>query len=94
MTVVVVGVDSTGNLAIQGERRLSVNGEAHVMKVSGLVRPYDIRYDNSVLSYQIANANIEYRRAGFGRKWFKPGALVRWGVYALLGAGAYYALGN
>lgn len=94
MTVMVVGVDSTGNLAVQGERKLSVNGEAHVMKVSGLVRPFDIRYDNSILSYQIANANIEYRRAGFGRKWFKPGTLVRWGVYAILGAGAYYALGN
>ena len=87
ITAVVVSVDETGNLVVQGERRLSVNGEAHLMKVHGVVRPFDVRYDNTILSYQIANADIEYRRDGFGRKWVKPGFLVRTGVVALIGIG-------
>ena len=39
VTAIVVGVDTTGNLLIEGERRLNVNGVTHLMRISGLVRP-------------------------------------------------------
>jgi flagellar L-ring protein FlgH len=91
VSVRVTATDEIGNLVILGERRLSVNGETHVMKVAGIVRPFDIRYDNSILSYQIANASIEYHRAGFGRKFVRPGFLARAGAVAMLGAAIFFA---
>ena len=84
VTALVVGVDSTGNLLIQGERKLNVNGVTHLMRVSGLVRPFDIRNNNTILSYQIANAFIEYRQDGFTKKFLKPGTFAKIGGVALL----------
>lgn len=92
ITAMVVGVDSTGNLIVQGERKLNVNGETHLMRVHGVARPYDVRYDNSILSYQIANASIEYRRDGFGRKRFKPALLARTGLTAVIAAAVFMAM--
>lgn len=87
MTAMVVEQDAVGNLVIAGERTLNVNGETHLMRVAGTVRRADIRQDNTVLSYQIANANIEYKRAGgIKRSLFKPGRVVRLGALAVLAA--------
>ncbi len=87
ITALVVGIDSTtGNLLIRGERKLNINGVTHLMRISGTVRPYDVRYDNTVFSYQIANARIEYRQSGLPRKFFRPGLLTRLGALALIGA--------
>jgi flagellar L-ring protein FlgH len=86
ITATITERDEGGNLTIQGERSLNVNGETHLMKVTGLVRTVDIRTNNSVMSFQIANANIEYRKkGGLTRGLFKPGKLVRFGVIAVLG---------
>lgn len=87
MTAVVRDRDATGNLMIEGERRLNVNGETHVMKISGLVRPADVQPNNTVLSYQIAGASIEYRReGGIKRSVMKPGRVARFGGIALIAA--------
>lgn len=92
ITALVTGVDAAGNLTVAGERKLSVNGESHLLKVSGLVRPYDLQYNNTVLSYQIANASIEYHRGGLHRRFLKPGALVKVGLAAVLGAAVVFGL--
>lgn len=92
MTARVVGIDEAGNLVIAGERKLSVNGESHLLKVSGVVRPYDVQYNNTVLSYQIADAAIAYQRGGFHRRFFRPGAFVKFGLAALLGGAVIYAV--
>lgn len=86
ITAVVVAVDSTGNLQIAGERSLHVNGVTHLMKVKGTVRPLDVTYDNTVLSYQIANANVDYRQKGLRNKFFRPGTILKIGALALVGA--------
>ena len=86
ITARVVEVDSTGNLIIEGERKLSVNGETHLLRVSGIVRPIDIRSNNSVMSPDIANADIEYRRGGIHRRLFRPAFFVRVGAVAVLAA--------
>lgn len=86
-TALIVGVDSlSGNLLVEGSRKLSVNGETHLLKVEGLVRPFDVRFDNTVLSYQIANADIEYRQAGFRNRFMRPAALTRMMAFIVLGA--------
>lgn len=95
MTALVVGVDSlAGNLIVAGERSLNVNGETHIMKVEGSVRPFDINTNNTILSYQLANANIIYRRDGgsIRKKLFGPGALA--GAATLLVIGAAIITGS
>ena len=91
LTARVVAVDSTGNLVVEGERRLNVNGVTHLMRLSGTVRPLDVRHDNTVLSHQIAGAVIEYRRAGLGRKFLKPGTFAKLGAVAVLAASLLFA---
>lgn len=90
----VVDRDLRGNLVVSGERRLHVNGQTHILKVSGLIRPFDIRHDNSVLSYQIADAEIEYRQAGMHRRFVRPGFLARAGAVVVLGAAIIFATQN
>lgn len=92
LTARVTSVDEAGNLVIEGERKLSVNGESHILKVSGLVRPFDVQYNNTVFSYQIAGASIQYHRGGFHRRFFKPGAFVKLGLAAVLGGAVYFAI--
>ncbi len=93
MTAVIVAVDSlSGNLVIEGERHLNVNGDTHIMKVKGSIRPYDVLGDNSVMPYQLANAKIEYRRAGgLKRAFIGPGTLAT--VAGVLDMGAAVVVG-
>ena len=64
VTVVVVDVMPNGYLVVEGEKWIGINQGEEFIKVSGIVRPQDVRYDNSVLSTQLANANIAYRGKG------------------------------
>lgn len=86
VTARVTEVDPTGNLHIEGERRLSVNGETHLLRLSGVIRPIDVRSNNTVLSPDIANADIEYRRGGMHRRFFRPALFVRAGLVAVIAA--------
>ncbi|MEX0599891.1 MAG: flagellar basal body L-ring protein FlgH [Rhodothermales bacterium] len=92
VTTRVVQVDEGGNLFIEGERKLNVNGETHLLRISGIVRPIDVRSNNTILSPDIANAEIEYRRSGIHRRFFRPGMLARIGALGLLAAAV--ALGS
>jgi len=72
-------VEETGNgmFRIQGERTLEVNGEKNIMQLQGLVRSRDIHTDNTVYSYNVANAQIIYRKSGVTNKFLKPGSFNR-----------------
>ncbi|HET6569081.1 MAG TPA: flagellar basal body L-ring protein FlgH [Rhodothermales bacterium] len=87
-------VDQTGNLIIRGERRIMVNGETHLMTISGVVRPYDVSYNNTVLSTRIADASITYRREGARLipHFRKPAVLARVGAAIVLVAALFFAL--
>ncbi len=64
ITVTVSEVLSNGNLVIRGEKLLTLNqGDEHV-RIAGIVRPVDIRADNSILSNQVADAQIIYTGNG------------------------------
>lgn len=77
VSVVVTEVDETGNLIVEGERRMTVNGAGHRLRVAGLVRPVDIRSGNVIYSYQIANAIVDYRQDGLRHKFFGPSFLTK-----------------
>lgn len=64
ITVVVSEVLPNGNLVIQGEKWITINQGEEYIRLRGIVRPVDIRPDNSILSTQIANAQVQYAGRG------------------------------
>ncbi len=77
MTAVVTEVQDNGLLVIQGTRTLEVNGESQTTLITGVVRPEDVGSDNTVFSYNIANASIAYTGKGMVNDAGKPGILTR-----------------
>ena len=77
VAVVVDEVLSNGNLRIRGQKRLTLNQGSEVVRVSGLIRAVDIAPDNTVLSNQIADANITYGGSGLLADANKAGWLTR-----------------
>jgi flagellar L-ring protein precursor FlgH len=77
ITVVVSEVLPNGNLIVQGEKRLSINQGSEHIKVAGIVRPADIRSDNSILSSSLANASIIYGGEGTLADASSPGLFSR-----------------
>ena len=64
VSVRVVEVISGGNFRIQGEKNLVVNREKTKITVSGIVRGRDVTARNTVLSSQIADAEISFQGTG------------------------------
>lgn len=66
-----------GNLRIQGSRKIVINGEEQNVKIKGIVRTADILSDNSILSYNISEAEIVFDGNGMIDTAQKPGWLTR-----------------
>ena len=60
----VLAVEANGDLRIEGEQSLTVNGERQRIRIAGRVRPADIAADNSVWSHRIADADLELAGVG------------------------------
>jgi flagellar L-ring protein precursor FlgH len=64
ISVTVAEVLGNGNLVVRGEKLFTLNqGHEHV-RIAGIVRRADIAPDNSVLSTQVADAQITYAGEG------------------------------
>lgn len=77
MSVTVKQVMPNGNLVIAGEKRVALGQGEEVIKIQGVVRPEDVRPDNSVTSSQVADARISYRGAGDMDRATRMGFLQR-----------------
>jgi flagellar L-ring protein precursor FlgH len=64
ITVTVAEVLPNGTLVVQGEKWIGINRGEEYIRVRGIVRPVDIRADNTVLSTQIGNVEIAYGGTG------------------------------
>jgi flagellar L-ring protein precursor FlgH len=64
VTVTVARKLSNGNLVVRGEKWLKLNQGREYVRISGIVRPADVRADNTVLSTRVANARIAYSGKG------------------------------
>lgn len=64
ITVTVVDKWPNGALVIRGEKWMTLNRGDEFIRISGVVRPQDIRQDNTVLSNKVANARITYAGKG------------------------------
>jgi flagellar L-ring protein precursor FlgH len=77
VTVVVVDILPNGNLVVTGTRDRDIAGDIQTIEVSGIVRPSDIAYDNTVKSQQVANFRIVTKNSGVSDPYTKPGWLGR-----------------
>ncbi len=77
LAVKIVGLKSNGDLVIEGTRVLGINNDKEMLVLTGIVRPQDITPQNTVYSYQIADAQITYRGKGAAANGGKPGWIMR-----------------
>ncbi len=77
ISAVVVGVRENGDLEIEGSREVIVNGERELTTIKGVVRPSDISAQNTVYSYNVAEAQIAYKGSGAVHSGQKVGYLAR-----------------
>ncbi len=77
ITVVVREVFPNGNLYIEGSKEVVLNNERQYIVLSGVIRPDDIRADNSIASDLIADARIVYAGKGVLSDKQRPGWLGR-----------------
>jgi flagellar L-ring protein precursor FlgH len=77
ITVVVIDIMPNGNLVIHGTCKRNISDDIQEIEVSGIVRPSDIDYNNTVNSKRIANFNIITKYKGAGAPFNKPGWLGR-----------------
>jgi flagellar L-ring protein precursor FlgH len=61
---VVTQVYPNGTLKIEGEKRVTVNREDTILHIAGIVRAKDVAPDNTVLSTQVANAEVQLKGKG------------------------------
>jgi len=64
IAVTVTRVLPNGNLAIEGKRKVGMNAETQEITLTGLVRPQDIAFDNTIRSPLVADAQIKYGGRG------------------------------
>ena len=77
ISATVDSVLSNGNLVIDGNRKIVINGQEQTVSIKGVVRPADIAADNSVLSYNISDAQIVFKGAGLINSAQSPGWLTK-----------------
>lgn len=77
LAVHVQAVDANGNLTIYGEQDIGVNNERQRIGLTGLVRADDVAPDNTVQSWRIAEAKIEFKGDGILARKQSPGLLSK-----------------
>lgn len=77
VTVVVIDIMPNGNLVVNGTCTRNISDDIQEIEVSGIVRPSDISYSNTVDSKRIANFNIITTYKGVAAAYNKPGWLAR-----------------
>ena len=77
ISAVITDVTPSGNFKISGSKVININGERNLMTIRGTVRPRDIRTNNTIPSYQLADARIYYSKAGIAGRLVQRGALKR-----------------
>ncbi|MCX6151055.1 MAG: flagellar basal body L-ring protein FlgH [Ignavibacteriales bacterium] len=77
ISAMIDSVYDNGNLRVRGSRKIVINGEEQIISIKGIVRPIDIQTDNSVLSYNISEAEIIFEGNGMIQKAQGPGLLTK-----------------
>jgi flagellar L-ring protein precursor FlgH len=75
VSVVVMDILPNHNLVVMGTRNRNIAGDIQAIEVSGIVRPSDIAFDNTVKSEQVADFRIVTKNSGVSAPYTKPGWL-------------------
>jgi flagellar L-ring protein precursor FlgH len=75
VSVVVVDIMPNRNLVVMGTRNRNIAGDLQTIEVSGIVRPSDIAFDNTVRSEQVADFRILTKNSGVADPYTRPGWL-------------------
>ena len=73
VTVTVADVMPNGILAVRGEKWMTLNTGAELVRIAGLIRADDIATDNTVSSTRVADARITYSGTGSFADSSQPG---------------------
>ncbi|MBN1302501.1 MAG: flagellar basal body L-ring protein FlgH, partial [Melioribacteraceae bacterium] len=68
---------ANGNMRVIGSRKISINGEEQTISIRGIVRSADISAENTVLSYNISDAEITFEGSGIIDDAQQPGWLTK-----------------
>ena len=77
MTVVVMDILPNRNLVVMGSRTRNIAGDIQTIEVSGIVRPSDVAFDNTVKSEKVADFRIVSKNSGISAPFNRPGWLGR-----------------
>jgi flagellar L-ring protein FlgH len=77
LSVTVLGIDANGNLLVSGEQNIVINNEQQHIAVNGAFRPDDIAPDNTVPSWRMVDAKIEFKGKGVLARKQSPGLLAK-----------------
>jgi flagellar L-ring protein FlgH len=77
ITVTVEDVLPNGNLVVVGKREREVGGDKQIIAASGVIRPSDISFANTISSEKVANFQITVRNKGQDKQATNPGWLSR-----------------
>jgi flagellar L-ring protein precursor FlgH len=64
ITVTVTDVLPGGNLRVKGEKWVEINHGKEYIQLEGIIRPRDVKPNNTILSTQVADARISYSGSG------------------------------
>ena len=83
LSVIVIDVLPNENLIVEGTRSIVMDGETKIIKLTGIVRRFDVSRANTVSSNSVANAKISYKGTGpltraTTRGWFAKVLDVVW----------------
>ncbi len=73
VSVVVIDVLPNRNLVVMGTRSRDIAGDKQTIEMSGIVRPSDIAFDNTVRSAQVADFRIVSKNSGYAEPYTRPG---------------------
>lgn len=77
LAVVVERVDAQGNLYIRGDQEIHLNNERQRIQLEGSVRVEDIGPDNTVPSWRVSGARIDFVGKGVLARRQRPGLFTR-----------------
>ena len=77
VTVVVMDILPNRNLVVMGTRTRNIAGDIQTIEISGIVRPSDVAFDNTVKSEKVADFRIVSKNSGISAPYNRPGWLGR-----------------
>lgn len=75
VSVVVMDILPNHNLIVMGTRNRNIAGDIQTIEVSGIVRPSDVAFDNTVKSEKVADFRIVTKNSGVSAPYTRPGWL-------------------